>query len=216
MSIYNPSLNFIPFTFQESKNAHPEFAISHSEKSHKTTFASLKIKPVKSYNEFTFNDKTIQVATYLPIQDKEDIIEIAYQKSVIKSTFNPLRFYVYLFLNIVYSYTNLNFSDEQKADEFKLFDLLYNSGLLLQIIRAIEEAEQGFFIMNTKDYIETKINYDMSTAGLVNRSIGAVNNITSVISEKLSNIDQETLQHLLDNLGPVIDKLTPNANAPLE
>ena len=168
------------------------------DKAHKTAFSTLKLKIPKVYTEFEFENKPIQILNYLPIQEKEDIIEVAYQKAIMNNSFNPILFNIYFLLNIVYCYTNLTFTDEQ------LYDMLDSSGLLDNILQNMNGAETRFFSDNVDEYVKQKLSQDYSAVGLFNNAVGAFNTFSKTISDKVSNVDPETLQNLVDNLPNLI------------
>lgn len=178
---------------------------SPTDKFHKTAFSTLKLKTDKTYLEFTFENKPVQVLRYLPVQEKEDIIEVAYQKAIINSNFNPILFNIYFLLNVVYSYTNLTFTDEQRRDEKKLYDTICSSGLLDIILNNIPESEMTFFEDNIEDYVSQSLVQDYSAVGIFNNVVGSFNTFSKVISDKLSNVDEKTLQALIDALPNLVN-----------
>ena len=196
-AIYGNSISLV--------RAEPNDSLPITDKPHKTAFSTLKIKLPKNYKEFTFEDKKIQVAQYLPIAEKIDIIEIAYQRALINSKFDPLFFNVYFWLNIVYSYTNLTFTDEQKKNEDKLYDMLASSGLLSMILAAMDEKELEYFSQSLDYYISTKNRIDNSVGGIVSNLTGAMNKFSGVISEKFSNLDEATIQKIIDAFPQLVN-----------
>ena len=198
--MYFYCLNKIYRTQEAENKSVTEFV----DKAHKTAFSTLKLKVPKTYTEFEFENKLIQILNYLPIQEKEDIIEIAYQKAIINNSFNPILFNIYFLLNIVYSYTNLTFTDEQRKDEKKLYDMLDSSGLLNNILQNMNKAETLFFSDNVDEYVKQKLSQDYSAVGLFNNAVGAFNTFSKTISEKVSNVDPDTLQNIIDNLPNLI------------
>ena len=176
-----------------------------TDKSRKTAFSTLKLKLAKNYVEFTYEDRTIQVIQYLPVIDKLDLIEIAYQKSIVNSTFNPLLFNVHFWLNVVYSYTNITFTDEQRKDESKIFDLLVSSNLLEKIIAAMDNNEFNYYRENVDSYIETRLRLDYSAGGIANKATSAINKFSDVISEKLSALDESAIQKILDAFPQLVN-----------
>lgn len=192
--------------FRESRNIETALTTSSpTDKFHKTAFSTLKLKTDKTYLEFMFENKPVQVLRYLPVQEKEDIIEIAYQKAIINSNFNPILFNIYFLLNVVYSYTNLTFTDEQRRDEKKLYDMICSSGLLDIILNNIPESEMTFFKDNIEDYVSQSLVQDYSAVGIFNNVVGSFNTFSKVISDKLSNVDEKTLQALIDALPNLVN-----------
>ena len=67
----------------------------------------------------------IEVLAFLPIEDKNDLIEITLQKSLEDGIYNELKMEMYFHLYIIYMYTNSEFTEEERADEVKLYNELY-------------------------------------------------------------------------------------------
>lgn len=107
----------------------------------KVSYTNLKLKINKDVNTLTFEDNNIEILKYLPIKDKYDLISITLQKSFEEGIYNPIKLDLYFHLYIVYLYTNINFTDKQREDEEKLYDILKSSGLLDEILKHIEVQE---------------------------------------------------------------------------
>ena len=104
----------------------------------KVSFGTLKLKKQETTTTIKIADKDIEVLNYLPIEDKLDLIQITLQKSQVEDgSFDPILIEAYFNLNIVYLYTNINFTEKQREDEMKLYNLLEGNGLLDEIIASI-------------------------------------------------------------------------------
>ena len=79
----------------------------------------------------------ISVLSYLPIEDKIDLIEIALQKSIENGIYNELKLAMYFNLYIIYMYTDLEFTEEERADEIKLFNELESNGIVESVLGAM-------------------------------------------------------------------------------
>ena len=78
----------------------------------KITYASLKLKPNDSIKTVDLGDgKVLEVKQYLPIEDKIDLVDITLQKSREDRLYNPLKVNMFYHLNLIYLYTNLNFTE---------------------------------------------------------------------------------------------------------
>ena len=88
-----------------------------------------------------FNGSEIQIVPYLSVNDKYDLIMITLQKAFEKNIYNTFKLDVYFDLNVVYLYTNIVFSNEDRLDESALYDNLKQSGLLDMIKSNIDEEE---------------------------------------------------------------------------
>ena len=116
----------------------------------KVSFTNLKLKMNKEIKEISFNNTKIEVLQYLPIEEKYDLVMITLQQAKENSLFNPVKLEMYFCMNLVYSYTNISFTEKQREDEAKLYDTLLSSGLLDMIINAIPEDDYR----ELKEYIE--------------------------------------------------------------
>ena len=84
---------------------------------------------------YKWGEENLEVKRYLPIQQKlemiSNVIEMAHD---VESNYaNPVKTKVLLDLEVMYNYTNINFTEKQKEDPAKLYDLLESSGILRQV-----------------------------------------------------------------------------------
>lgn len=136
----------------------------------KITFSSLKLKYEPQVQKFYFNgDKEIEVVQYIDTDKKNDLISIALQKSEENGVYNLIQLDAYFHLYIVYMYTNITFTDKQKEDEMKLFDLIKETGLLKEIIDRIPEDEYDF-LFDMLELQKDSILHYRNTAGAVLQS----------------------------------------------
>lgn len=133
----------------------------------KITYASLKLKKNTEVKTFDFMDKTIEVLQYLPIQEKQDLVEITLQKSELEGFYNPILIDMYFHLHLVYLYTNLTFTDKQKEKEEEIYDILTSSGLLIEVIKNIPETEYQLLLDYMEDYLKDKIAFERTTFGSI-------------------------------------------------
>ena len=122
----------------------------------KIAFSKLGIKKVDdSTNTFFFGQTAIEVRCYLPIQDKLTIIGNAINMAADKNRFpNWMKIKMCLSLEMVYAYTNLTFTDKQKEDPAKLYDMLYSSGLLKDIMNNIAQNDIDVLMDGAKQIAE--------------------------------------------------------------
>lgn len=119
----------------------------------KISFGSLNIKKVdEGVNTFTFNGKEIEVRRYLPITDKLTLIGNAISLAADGNRFaNPMKINMYLNLEIMFAYTNITFTDKQKEDLVKLYDILDSAGFFNLLYENMEPDEIYAIRSNTKD-----------------------------------------------------------------
>ena len=103
-------------------------------------YSDLNVNLNTENKTFIFNDNTITVAQYLPLADKYDLISIALQKSYVDGIYNELLLDAYFHLALVYLYTDIEFTDEDKLDEMNLFDKLVTSGFIDEMLKVFNKV----------------------------------------------------------------------------
>ena len=136
----------------------------------KVPFSKLKCKIDDSIKEVKLNDEvTIEVKQYLPFQEKLGLIgrvvELAHEQDANYS--NPVKVNVYTDLEILFAYTNITFTDKQKEDTAKLYDMLNSSGILKIIIDNIPEDEYITLVCGIEDSISAIYKYQNSMLGIL-------------------------------------------------
>ena len=96
----------------------------------KVGLTKLGLKKNTNLINLKWNDQIIEIKEYLPIQEKLDLIGRIVNLSLDDNNFvNPARLQIFTTLEVMYTYTNINFTDKQKEDFLNLYDLLFSSGL---------------------------------------------------------------------------------------
>ena len=89
----------------------------------KVSFTKLGLSKNQSINNVAWNDCIIEVKQYLPINEKLNLISNVINFAHDENNYsNPVKVDVYTALEIMYAYTNINFTDKQKEDVTKLYD----------------------------------------------------------------------------------------------
>lgn len=115
-----------------------------------------------------FNNQKIEVKQYLPVEEKLNLISDILNQSVDTNNFyNPCRLHIYQLVNIAMAYTNITFTDKQKEDIYKLYDLLVSSGLFNEINNAIPKSETDFIFNGSDEAIKSIYAYNSSIAGIL-------------------------------------------------
>lgn len=136
----------------------------------KVAFSNLRLKPVKSVQTFEFEGAEIEVLNYLPISEKNDLIMITLQESEENGLYNPNKLEMYFNLNLVYMYTNLSFTEKQKEEPAKLYDILKTHKFFEKFIVAMPDSEYYYLHNTLNEYMEKILTY-RNTAGAVIQSI---------------------------------------------
>ena len=172
----------------------------------KVSFTKLGLKINQEVKVIEFNEQMIEVKQYLPINDKLTLISNVINASADDNNFaNPIKVSVFTTLEILYAYTNINFTDKQKEDPTKLYDTLISSGFVAEVIRAIPEEEYHEVICGVSDSIDAIYTYRNSMLGIMESISTDYSNLdldAAEIQKKLGdgeNID--LLKEILTKLG---------------
>lgn len=135
----------------------------------KVGFTKLGLKVNQEIKTIEFNGQTIEVKQYLPVNDKLELISNVINNSHDDNNnfANPVKVSVFTTLEIFYAYTNINFTEKQKEDPTKLYDMLFSSGLVTAVINAIPEAEYHEVLCGVSDSIDAVYTYQNSVMGIL-------------------------------------------------
>ena len=164
----------------------------------KPTFASLKLTLDKDVNSFEFQEKTIEVKKYLPIEDKIDLVQIALQRSEEDGIYNEALLDMYFNLYIVFLYTNLQFTDKQKEDLSKLYDLMQCNGFISLVIANMEESEYSMLLDYMERIREDRLKYKQTAAAVIQSIIQDLPANAEAAAQIVDNFDPEKYQAVKD------------------
>ena len=154
-------------------------------------YSDLELKVKKDTSTIKIKDKEIEVLQYLPIEDKIDLIQIALQKSFENGTYNELKLDMYFNLYIVYMYTNLEFTDEEKEDEFTLYDELQSNDIIISVIGTMEEYEYDTLLEYLNVMKDTNMEYNLSAASLFKTFIQDMPKNAAAAAEIINSFDAD-------------------------
>ena len=134
----------------------------------KVSLIKLGLKVNQDVKNIEFNEQIIEVKQYLPVNDKLELISNVINSAHDENNFaNPVKVSVFTTLEIMYAYTNINFTDKQKEDPTKLYDMLISSGLVAAIVNAIPKAEYQEILRGVSDSIDAVYTYQNSVMGIL-------------------------------------------------
>ena len=171
----------------------------------KVPFSKLNLKKIDKVQVVTINGLEIEVKQYLPVAEKLELITNVLNNSADDNNFaNPVKTYVLSHLEIIYAYTNLSFTDKQKEDPAKLYDILETNGIIDSIILALPPSEYDNLIEDITSTIDAYYKYKNSALGILEAATTDYKNLdleASDIQKKIADPDNLTL------LKDVITKL---------
>lgn len=167
----------------------------------KTTFSKLKltteIKPV----EITYNDQVIEIKQYISMQDK-----LTFVTNVLNAAADDNRFYnkgkvdMFFLLELIYTYTNISFTDKQKEDPVKIYDAFKVSGLSREIINSIPNEEVDYLYDLVTDAAKQIYSYQNSAYGIMDAMNTDYNNLDFDIKKLTDSIGNKENVQFLDEV----------------
>lgn len=152
----------------------------------------------KNNEEYKLNDLGVEVLSYLPLLDKYNLINITLQEAFDGKIYHPVKiegaFYVY----VVILYTNITFTEKQKTDIFKTYDLIMSSGLLNMILNNIPDEEFNTVLTLFKDTLAANEKYIHSFTSMVSQFTEQIASKAEQLQEQVKNIDFDKIQDTVD------------------
>ena len=172
----------------------------------KVSLTKLGLKVNQDIKNIDFNEQDIEIKQYLPVNEKLMLISNVLNLSHDNNNFaNPVKISIFTTLEIMYAYTNINFTDKQKEDPTKLYDMLISTGLAKKVIDAIPEEEYHEIICGISDTIDAVYAYQNSVMGIldsISQDYSSLDLNATEIQKKLSDPNNmELLKQILSNLG---------------
>lgn len=134
----------------------------------KISFNKLGLTKSIEATSFIWNNQEVEVVQYLSLNDKLALITKILNDSVDEyNYYNPCRLDVYMSIWMVEAYTNINFTDKQKEDISKLYDLMALTGFLDEVMTHIPEKEKEYIATTVRDTIQSIYAYKNSVMGII-------------------------------------------------
>lgn len=173
----------------------------------KVAFTKLGLKRKDEVKTVNINNNAIEVKQYLSINDKlaliSRVINLSHDSS--NNFANPVQVEVIGTIEIIMAYTNLSFTEKQKEDYAKLYDLLEENGITKDLIGAISEDEYAFLIDGINESIEAVYKYQNSILGILDSVAQDYSNLefdASKIQQELADPQNlELLKGIMSRLG---------------
>lgn len=164
----------------------------------KISYTNLKLKINTEVNVFDFNGNQIEVLKYLPLEDKYDLINITLQSAKEEAIYNPVKLEAYFHLYILMMYTNINFTEKQKEDKIKLYDILKSNGLIDKVLANMEEDEYNFLCESLNQQERDILDYQNTVAGMISNIIENLPIQADEMQKIVDNFDPEKFENVLN------------------
>lgn len=171
----------------------------------KLAFSKLGLKNNNQVVNINYNEQTIEVKQYISVNDKLKLISDIINNTVDEHSFcNPVKVKVYLLIGIVENYTNISFTEKQKEDIVKLYDLIQSNGLFDKILAAIPNEEFNDLLNSTLDSVDAIYTYRNSVMGILDNVSADYDNVNVDVNktiEQIKNLDHSFLSEVMNKLG---------------
>lgn len=171
----------------------------------KLAFSKLGLKNNNQVVNIYYNEQTIEVKQYISVNDKLKLISDIINNTVDEHSFcNPVKVKVYLLIGIVENYTNISFTEKQKEDIVKLYDLIQSNGLFDKILAAIPDEELNDLLNSTWDSVDAIYTYRNSVMGILDNVSADYDNVNVDVNktiEQIKNLDHSLLSEVITKLG---------------
>lgn len=135
----------------------------------KVPFTKLGLKAKKEIKTIEINQQQIEIQQYLSIYDKLSLITdvINYSMDAVNGFTNPIKIKVYMIVGIIDYYTNIGFTEKQKENIIKLYDLVTENEIVKMIFENIPETELKEIEQGILDSVAAYDKYRTSAMGVI-------------------------------------------------
>ena len=164
----------------------------------KAYFTKMKLKTDASVKTFDFAGQQIEVLQYLPAQDKYDLIMVALQNALEQGVYNEFKLNLYFELYLVYMYTNISFTEQQKEDELKIYDQLKSNGFFEKFFEVLPEDEYNELLRNIEIIKEDNLKYHSSAASVLHNVVANLPKNAEAAAKMVEEFNPEKFKAVVD------------------
>ena len=161
-------------------------------------YKDLELKLSIPKTEYKWGDKTINVYDYLPIESKYDIVMITLQKAFEDGIYNPIKLDMFYHLNLVYMFTDIDFSAEDRSDESRLYDEMKSTGFLDEFLKHIDPVLYGEMLEDIEDIAQKSMTYKSTAASVLRNFIEDLPANAEAAAKIVDNFDKDKYQAVVD------------------
>lgn len=164
-----------------------------------------ELKEVQIGDDIKFN-----VKQYLPAEDKNALLEIAMQTADQGTILNTFALDAIFHTYLVFKYTDIEFTDEEKENLFDLYDILEDNGIIDAVVAAIPTREYESLRTYLNEIVDSYLTYRNSTRALVEQ----FSMFAPQVAENLATISKNVNVDKLQQIVKLADKTGMNNNTP--
>ena len=164
----------------------------------KIDYKSLKLMRLVDKDTFSWGGQEIEVIKYLPVEARYDIVMITLQKAYEDGIYNPIKLDLFFHLNLVYIYTDIQFSDEERENESKLYDEMKSTGFLDEFLKNINPDDYREIQEDIEDISYLIMKYRTSAASVLRNFIDDLPANAEAAQKIVENFDPEKYSAVVD------------------
>ena len=175
-------------------------------------FIDLKLKTKDETKSIDINGVTVNVKQYLPAEDKNAILEIAMQQADQGTILNTFALDAVFHTYLIFKYTDIEFTNEEKLDLFALYDILESNDIISTVISAIPAEEYNSLHDSLIDMVADYNKYRNSARALFEQ----ISLFAPDSAEKIAQITQNFDMAKLQQIAELADKTGMNNVVPMK
>lgn len=145
------------------------------------------------------NDTEVTVKRYLPLVEKVDFSQMLVQQAKDqRGILNEVALNALFQLYLVIYYTDYEFSEEELADHFALYDKLYKDNVIAEVMNAIPNQEYENLYRDINRQIAREEFFANSLAFTFSDFLNKLPDQMEKVAEIVNNFDPEKYQNVID------------------
>ena len=149
-------------------------------------------------NELKYISIFQEVLQYLPVNEKNNLIEVVLQKANEGSIFNTFTMDMYFHLYLIMYYTNLTFTEKQREDLPKLYDAFEESGFINMFLNNMNRDEYVLLKHSLEEMKDITISYNNSTKKIFDVFQEYAPNTADKVSQELKDFDIDKYEQVIN------------------
>ena len=173
----------------------------------KVAFSKLNCKTNTDVGTFEWGDQIIEVKAYLPIAEKFTLMLNVLNDVVDDAAFyNPSKVDLFLTLETVFAYTNISFTEKQKENCAKLYDMIVSSGLWDDILTVLPKSEFNELTQTIYQTVHQIYSYRNSARAIIENLSENSDTLSQTAEEVMNKVqsapeEMKLLKDVIDKLG---------------
>lgn len=138
----------------------------------------------------------ILVKKEIPMKDVLELIDIIVETSYEKNLYNPSKVSIGLVVGIFLSYTDIEFTEEEKADWANIYQIVVSNDLINVVFSAISQNQRTFIYEGVDGLLEARQKTDGNFASVVRYIMDKAPQQAEAISKIIDSWDQSKFEYI--------------------